>query len=150
MSATALQPQPQITEWLTKEQAALILGHTREWVDTKIRQRQIATRQQPVQGRRPLTLVNPDDIERLKQEQSTPALLAPDKLRLPPYPPLPPPPIPPYLDLERASEWSGLPEGLLRLFVREGRLAAVKYGKYYIARRDLEHLELDVRKAQIP
>ncbi len=138
MSGQALAP---ITEWLTKDQASRALGISRETLDAWIRQRKLSTRKQPREGVRPLTLVDPEDVERLKAERTVHALL----------PPAPPPanngltiPQPkPFLELQAAADYSGLPRLLLLSLIKRGKLPAIAWSHlWYVARRDLEDLEL--------
>lgn len=151
MSATALARTQPITEWLTKPQAAQILNCSREWIDRLISKRLIATRKQPRQGMRPIALVNPEDVERLRAEQATPALLVnsapnPRALEYPKPPPLPPKP---FLELHAAAEFCGLPYRLLLKLIARDFLAAVPFnGVWYVSRRDLEGLELGARKVR--
>lgn len=146
-----------ITEWLTKEQAARILGCSREWIDRKVRKREIEQRKQPVEGRRAIMLVNPDDIDRLKGQQKTDVVLGPEAVQVERRiagllnAPKPPPPTPPkpFMELHAAADWSGLPYRLLLRLIREGRLASAPFdGMHYVARRDLDNLELGVRMVQ--
>ncbi len=139
-TGTALERLP-VTQWLTKDQASRALGISRETLDAWIRKKQLSTRKQPREGVRPLTLVDPEDVERLKSQRIVHALLPPEPQRIPNGLTIPQPK--PFLELQAAADYSGLPRNLLRQLIKTGKLPGIRWWHlWYVARRDLEDLEL--------
>jgi excisionase family DNA binding protein len=63
------------SEWPTVEEAAQQLGASTRTIARWIAERRIATQRRPVRGRKPVVVVDPQDVERIKSEQQTPVVL---------------------------------------------------------------------------
>ncbi len=144
-----------LENWPTKGDVVSQLGISERSLERLIQQRKVRTAYKKVPGRRPLPLVHPEDVQRLRQEvlpavpdgshkaltipnrQGVANLLASlatgngarvelkDKF---------------YLTLKEASELSGLPKSYLHRKIKEGTLPTLSAGGYRIHRVDLEML----------
>ena len=154
-------------QWMTKQEVAAALAISERTVDNYIAQRLLSSRPQARAGKRPITVVSVADVERLRAEQNRGAILPPETktptLELVPEAAIPqlaqlaealvarlarsePAPPKPFLTIVEAAEYSGLPERLLRRFVRNGTLRAVMFGKekhIWVKRCDVDALELE-------
>lgn len=152
--------------WMTKAAAARELNCSERTIENYVAERKLASRRQAQAGRRPLTLVNPHDVSRLKAEQNrgvlltaptqTPAKAEPRLHELAVADTLPravdllaklaAQRVPkPYMTLAEASEYTGLPEGLLKRFIKRGELPrAVFKGQTYLRTADVAGLELEL------
>lgn len=139
--------------WLSKDEAARRLQVSTRTIETWVSERKLGSKLQPVEGRRPMTVVDAQDVDRLAAEQHRGAILPPERepasmalatiapqivalvtaLReaLPPPATLPPAPVyagpKPFMTLEEAAEFTSLPVKLLRRLIRQKRLAAERF-----------------------
>jgi hypothetical protein len=137
------------SQWITKPEAARLLGVSPRTIETYVGDRKLSTKMQPVEGRRALPLINRDDVERLASEQNRGAIL--NSVQSPPESEKAlarvedftrllatilkarsdvPPALKPFMTLEEAGEYTSLPLGLLRKLIREKRLPAERYVEY--------------------
>lgn len=137
------------------------LGVSERTVENYIAERRLGSRPRQRAGKRALTVVDPDDVERLAAEQQRGAILAqqpPSSQAIAARAPevvdaviaalrgaTPIAQIAkPFVTLAEAAEYSGLPVRLLRRIVKRGGLAAVSFaGETYVKRADLDALDLD-------
>src|SRR4051794_22390329 len=123
--------EDKLGNWPDKHAAAATLGLSLRSVERLISQKKIRVKHRPILGRKPLTILNPEDIERIKAEV-LPPVPAPGKTgsALVPHRPvkaadmlaaLTPPRVPLdkklFLTLREASEFSGLPQTYLRRLI---------------------------------
>jgi hypothetical protein len=160
-----MAPQPITEDWLSTDEAARRLKTTVRTVERYIKEQRVGSAKKRCPGRKPMTLVDPDDVARLVAEQNKGAVLAPETLRehtgaqvtlINSVPAMVqriadaientrPPRVPPFMMLEEAARYSGLPEGLLMKFIRAGQLPAVSYGhkrNTWVKTADLDDFEL--------
>ncbi len=151
----------ELDEWKTKEEAAQLLQVGVKTVERYAKADKIRREYRRIPGRRPLPVYNPEDIEKIRQENvpMTPAepqpsqaltrkldpaaflsaLLQnvqngngqPSKVRLSEKL---------YLTLNEAAEFTGLSKTLLRRKIHDGELTALRDGGFKIRREDLESL----------
>jgi len=147
-----------LDEWKTKEEAAQLLQVGVKTVERYAKSDKIRREYRRVPGRRPLPVYNPEDIEKIRQEN----------VPMTPVEPLPPQALARkldpaaflsallqngngqapqvrlseklYLTLNEAAEYTGLSKTLLRRKIHDGELQALKDGGFKIRRRDLEGL----------
>ncbi|HEX4138341.1 MAG TPA: hypothetical protein VHY84_27270 [Bryobacteraceae bacterium] len=154
-AARMSSPSPSLdtSNWPTLTEAAVVLGTNertiRRWIEAK--RLQAGTR--PVVGRKPLTIIEPEGVERMRFERMPPVLLRdegraasndaahPDSMALAPHVPenaghlqhflagvlqgYPVQRPKPWLNLDEAAEFSGLPRGWLLARARLGAQGAV-------------------------
>jgi hypothetical protein len=130
--------------WLSKEEAARQLGTTVRTVERYVAERKLGCRPLRMPGRKPLPTIDPEDVARMASEMNKGAVLPPqlleskagaqiDVLRM--IPDLVnriaesielsrPPRVRQFMTIEEAAQYTSLPLGLLRRFVRQGRLPA--------------------------
>lgn len=122
-------------EWMNAETALKHLRCSQRTLDRMTQNGKIKTRQEPLPGRRPVTLYNGADVE----QRSSQLLAGQRKLGLPMLP-APVAPVPTLtLSYREARALSGLPERLLREAVAAGKLNAFPVrGSHRISRASLE------------
>ena len=140
--------------WPDKHAAAATLGLSFRSVERLIEQKKIHIKHRPILGRKPLTILNPEDVDRIKAEV-LPPVPAPAKTGsvLVPHRPvkaadmlaaLTPPRVPLdkklFLTLREASEFSGLPQSYIRRLIASKKLKVIVAAGYRIKRADLERL----------
>jgi excisionase family DNA binding protein len=157
--------------WLTKIEASKRLGVSERTIENYIAQNHLSTRPEQRRGKRPITLIDPDDVARLRAEQNRGAIIHgpndPSHFLAEPAREIATsisaigPALPqlvtaiaqnlvqrapkPFLTLAEASAFTGLPAGLLRRFIRRGELPCVRYGRdVYVKTRDLDELQLEL------
>jgi excisionase family DNA binding protein len=168
MSGSAAQPAP---EWPTVEEAARMLSTSTRTIARWISERRLASQKSPRAGRKPVVIVDPRDLERIRSEQQTSVVLPPvsndavkqeskiarkqetqsgvtgDQWKL----------MAkllsiqleshraPFMDLEVASEYSCLPVRLLRRLIRQDKLPACRFkGTWYVKRENLDGIDFDL------
>jgi excisionase family DNA binding protein len=152
--------------WLTKLEAMAMLGVSERTIETWIGEQRLGSRPEPRPGKRPLTMVDGDDVERIRAERNKGAIIRtpPASTEIDPVPPAPGDQvlalalrmIGPALERERPKEWltveeaaeySGLPEAFLLRAARRGRVIALDVGKgrrdWRILREDLSRIRAD-------
>jgi excisionase family DNA binding protein len=154
--------------WLTKTEASKQLGVSERTIENYIAQNHLSTRPEQRRGKRPITLIDPDDVARILAERNRGAILPKeavsaehgtqlarindfagaflagirDAVHAVPSPLSTPRA---FLTLAAAAEYSGLPAGLLRRFIRRGELPCVRYGRdVYVKTRDLDELQFEL------
>lgn len=152
---------PHPSAWPSQTEAAVQLGTNERTIRRYIASGRLRSAKRPVVGAKPQTVIHPDDIARVRQEQERePARM---ELELPRIEPAasalaelfagaaraladakakPVPTL--FLNLDQAAEASGLPRRLLlKLIHTPGYLKAAHHsGEWYVRRADLEALEL--------
>lgn len=141
------RPAPDLSQWLTKSQAAEQLRTSISTIERMIQRRELESTHRPQPGRKPETVVSPADIARMRPLVATPAFLtAPQTQELAAIAPTPAAAIAPllaafsqaftqpripqrYMTLEEASEATGLSVRYLRGVIKAGQLQAVKDGR---------------------
>lgn len=151
--------------WLTKKEAADTLNIGEKTIERYVAKGKIQQSWRKVEGRRPIAVYNPTDIEKLKPEhfraefvEIEPETKAVAKAA--------PPPLAArngaemfqflaaamgsaqtvalkeklFLTVEEAAAYSGLPQAYLRRLIAEEKLAVIRSGKSFIRRKDLETL----------
>jgi excisionase family DNA binding protein len=146
--------EDKLAHWPDKYAAAATLGLSPRSVERLIQQKKIRVKHRPILGRKPLTVLNPEDVERIKAEV-LPPVPAPAKAgtALVPHRPvkaadmlaaLTPPRVPLdkklYLTVREASEYAGLPQSYIRRLITGKKLKAIVAAGYRIKRADLERL----------
>jgi excisionase family DNA binding protein len=150
-------------DWLSKAKASKSTGQSERTIERMVARGEIRQAYRRVPGRRPLAVLNPEDVERLKAQTvqpvmseygATPVVTTEDR-QIAPVGITPrqglaelltailerqrPAYFPRYLDIPTAAEYVGLPERYLRRMVGEGKLPALKTGRGWRVRRD--HLD---------
>lgn len=154
-------PSQDYSDWLTKSEAAQALQCAEKTIERLAAKGDLQQGFRRVPGRRPLAVYHPSDIERLKSnsipfvsppltDQSTPTALVPAKensvtLITALTAALAKPPVVAldkklYLNLDEAAEYSGLPRRHLQRLISDGKLEALKLGRWCIKRSSLETL----------
>lgn len=156
--ADIAQASPQdYAQWKLKADAIRDLGLSERTIERLIQAGRIRTAQRRVPGRRPLTVLHPDDVEQIRRE-----IIPAQPTGPPPVPaarhsngaPLPSlsfeafqallrgPAVPLhrklYLTVAEAVAYSGLPKAVLLRWIHAGTLPAIRAGGYRIRRADLE------------
>ena len=150
--------------WQTKAEAVALLGISERTIERMVQAGRIHQVYKHVPGRRPIAVLNPKDIGKVKAETIKPVPVpvvhedtdgaSRDLVPLSPQnaashlltalasvtPQRVPVTSKVYLPLKEASEYSGLPAAYLRRLIGEGTLPALKTGGYRIRRADLEKL----------
>ena len=131
-------------EWIPKAQFAQELNISEKTVERLVAQGHIRSSYRRVPGRRSMVILHPDDCAKMRDESLRPQ-------PIPANSPTPkrqkktliPQPLQAkvFLDLQEASAYSGLPEGLLKDLIRRGQLWAIKRGRYFLKREALEDLQ---------
>jgi hypothetical protein len=147
MASQSSQSSQPAFDWPTQEKAAEQLGTTVRTIQRLVSERKMASRLQPVPGRKPVVLIDPQDIERILNERRKTVILpavsnAAGKLqrmdagsdpfaglavhlaRIAAAFPAPQPPSP-WMTLKEAAAWSKMPKGYLLRRAREGWTAAI-------------------------
>jgi len=153
----------QLGHWKSQAEAAEILKCSEKTISRMARQGKIEKAMRRVPGRKPMPVFNPRDIERLRSEtvdlQPFPveetkeekalalrpsqdganlfAQVLAERLGSPQAVPLE---RKVFLNLEQASEYTGMPKGWLRRQIINGELPAILSGGWRIRRADLEKL----------
>ena len=146
--------------WMTKAEAVAFSGVSLRTIEREISLQKIRTKQRRQVGRRSVTILHPDDVERLRSDFTPLAVepgasltiddgerqLSPSRSQgdmitgLLQYVR----PIvegkPAFLPIKQAAEYIGLPEGYLRKCIKEGKLTPIVHGGYYIRLGDLYRL----------
>ncbi len=150
--------------WKTKAEAVALLGISERTIERMVQAGRIHQAYKHVPGRRPIAVLNPKDISKVKAETikpvSVPVTHEDTDGASGALVPLPsqnaaaslltalasatPPRVSVlnklFLTLKEASEYAGLPVAYLRQVIGEGTLPALKTGGYRIRRADLEKL----------
>jgi excisionase family DNA binding protein len=141
--------------WLTKAEAALRLGVSERTIETWISERKLGSKPLPRSGKRPATMVDPADVERVAASSTAVPSTAPHQpaaaavplvaqLLAAAFQPQATPQPKPFLTLAAAAEFSGLPAGLLRKLIRQRHLKAARHGdETYIRTADIEQIHFD-------
>jgi excisionase family DNA binding protein len=145
---------PKYSDWLTKSEAAAALECNEKTIERLAARKELKQGFRPLAGRRPAAVYDPADVNRLVEQKRSAALssdaaravVATEKKLPAPKPAMPaalePSPVPivqnMFLTLEEAAAYTVLPKGLVLRLVRKRALGAIKYGRWYIYRRDLE------------
>ena len=153
----------QLRHWKSQAEAAEILKCSEKTISRMAGQGKIEKALRRVPGRKGMPVFNPRDIERLRSETvdlkpfpveeakeekalarrpsqaagDVFAQLLADRLGSPQAVPLE---RKMFLNLEQASEYTGMPKGWLRRQIKSGELPAILSGGYRIRRADLEKL----------
>jgi hypothetical protein len=134
--------------WLTKAEAQAMLGVSERTIETWIGEQRLGSRPEPRPGKRPLTMVDGDDVERIRAERNKGAIIRtpPASTEIAPVSPAAPnellalalrmmardaesrTAIRPWLNLEEAAEYSGLPKSFLLALAVHGTLLALNVG----------------------
>ena len=142
--------EDQFNGWLTKAEAAQKTGISERTIERLVARGEIRQSYRHIPARRPITILHPEDIDKLKQKT---------------LPPVPTPPIngaltksmvtdrfnfltPPrvaikdkiFLTIDEAAELSGLPKAHLRRLIADESLPAIKAHGWRIRRADIEKL----------
>ena len=150
--------------WKTKAEAVALLGISERTIERMVQAGRIQQAYKRVPSRRPIAVLNPKDIDKVKAETIKPVsvpvpledtdgvsrALTPLSSQnnvshlLTALASVTPQRVPLtskiFLPLKEASEYSGLPMAYLRRLIGEGALPALKTGGYRIRRTDLENL----------
>ena len=150
-----------LDDWFTKSQAASVLRVSEKTIERLATKGEIrrATRKRP--GVRPSPVYCPEDLDRVKNAQTPPAVVMPPQAEAGGVPALAPragelsaflqslitgADVPLrdklFLSVKEATRFSGLPESTIRRLLRSGKLPGVKTGGWRIKRSDLEQLNL--------
>ena len=169
MPKTDSAPKPDHSDWLTREEAAQVIGVSTKTVSKLERDRKLQRRNRSRPGQPPVSIYHPDDVRRAAEHYRRTlevGILSPvdghnghngtARALMPARNPgaileallhassLSRVPITErvYLKLAEASEYSGLPQGYLRELVRSSKLNAITEGirGWRIKRSDLEKL----------
>jgi hypothetical protein len=157
---------PKYADWQTKSEAAEALGVNEKTIERLAAAKQLKQAFRPEPGKRAAAVYDPADVARVLEERR-----AKKEIALTPHPArvkpisnpawlpalqsigpalealkaLAPVPVPIaqklMLTLDEAVIYSGMPKAYLLERIRDGRLAAVKYGRWYIRRAALEAVE---------
>ncbi len=157
-------PANPYADWPTKQQVADETGVSVRTLERMIQQKQLQVAQRRISGRKPLVVISPADVERLKQESLEPqAFVMPEEKKRAGSKALtratPPAALLDaisvlasqsatsvrlaervFLSVPEAAAFTGLPKSYLYKQVRSGELKALKLGGWKIRRRDLEQL----------
>jgi hypothetical protein len=146
--------------WKTKAEIVEELGISERTLERMLQRKKITRGQKRIPGRKPITVIAPQDVEKLRAEmvqpepgqsaqttvpalrqqtapalrQSQQALEAVQLHRTTDQIPL----IPLFLNLKASSRYVGLPEETLKRCIREGKVKAFEGRTYFIARAELE------------
>ena len=150
--------------WKTKAEAVAFLGISERTIERMVQAGRIHQAYKHVPGRRPIAVLNPKDLGKVKAETikpvPTPVMHEDADGASGALVPLPPQNIAAsllsaltsgvasrvlvpnklFLTLKEASEYAGLPAAYLRRVIGEGTLPALKTGGYRIRRADLKKL----------
>jgi excisionase family DNA binding protein len=146
-------------EWITKAEAVSLTKISLRTMEREISLGNIRTKQRRQVGRRSVTVLHPEDVERLRkdftplsaaeadsdgeQQSSQLPTLKGQSVSLAALLDYMRPLIagkPAFLPVKEAAEYIGLPEGYLRRCIKEGTLKPINYGGYYIRLVDLHRL----------
>jgi excisionase family DNA binding protein len=140
--------------WLTKQEIMKELGLSERTLERMLQRDEIKRAHRRVPGRKPITVISPDDIERLRAEVVKPEPIpAPEEralavrqrsgmellalLRNTAQVPA----LPLFLSVKEASEFSGLSQALIRRLITQKKLKKVWLDRgYRISRKELETL----------
>jgi helix-turn-helix protein len=140
--------------WLTKQEIMKELGLSERTLERMLQRDEIKRAHCRVPGRKPITVISPDDIERLRAEVVKPEPIpAPEEralavrqrsgmellalLRNTAWVPA----LPLFLSLKEASEFSGLSQALIRRLITQKKFKKVWLDRgYRISRKELETL----------
>jgi predicted HTH domain antitoxin len=151
-------------DWPTQEKAAELLGTTVRTIQRMVSERKIASRLQPVSGRKPVVLIDPADIERVLSERRRTVVLPAvsndpgGKLIAPSEPSREQWKVlttllgiqatsqqKPFMDLDTAAEYSGLPIRMLRRLIREDKLPGCRFSRtWYVKRENLDGIDFEL------
>lgn len=160
-----MSEQDVLSTWLTTSEACARLGISERTLDRKVAAHQIERRNRPAEGRRPIPVHNPEDIERLMTREpaveimraiapsvggeinvaaNLTARLAPAVDQIVPLvvellESIPRPPRP-WMTIGEASAYSGLPKAGLRRLVRTGALPSVRGQSTLVRKVDVDEL----------
>lgn len=166
MPATKQRPSVpgDTSAWLTKSEAAAALNIGEKTIERYAAKGKIQQSWRRVEGRRPIAVYNPADIEALKAEHFQAEFVMPEEKNglavqtqrqqpgngkpsmdmerffgaMAAAVQIPARKEKLFLTLEEAAEFSGLPQAYLTRAIKSGELPAIKSGKVFIRRRDLE------------
>lgn len=146
-------------EWMTKAEAVAWSGVSLRTIEREISLQKIRTKQRRQIGRRSVTVLHPDDVQRLRSDFTPVAVegaslpVSNGETHLPSVHSQSDVvtsflqyirPIvegtPAFLPIKEAAEYIGLPEGYLRRLVKEGKLTPIIHGGYFIRLSDLHRL----------
>ena len=153
-------PDDSLNDWLTKTQAAAFLQVSEKTIERLASKGDLHRATRKRQGARPLPVYDPDDLQKVKDSQTTTPAVVPEAAptqtkALAPRLDFPsflqalsetPRDVPLqdklFLNLKEAARYSGLPLSLIRRLIKENKLPAIKAGGWRIKRADLEQLDL--------
>lgn len=155
-------------DWLTKAEAAQLLGISERTLERLVARGEVQQAARRIPGRKPLVVLHPGDVEKIRQETAQPAFVVPEqetaltpasanRATLPPGPGLvemlvlslqrqeqaaqrQEQAIRRYLTLPEAADYVGLPQSYLRRLIADGQLEAIKAGGWRVRRIDLDKL----------
>jgi len=130
--------------WLPKAQFAQELNISEKTVERLVAQGHIRLSYRRVPGRRSMVILHPDDCAKMRDQSLLPQpILADNTTPKRHKKTLMPQPLQAkvFLDLQEASAYSGLPEGLLKDLIKQGQLWAIRRGRYFVKREALEELQ---------
>jgi hypothetical protein len=145
--------------WLTKAEAVSYSGISLRTIEREISLKKIRTKQRRQVGRRSVTVLHPEDVERLRQAFTPLAVESEGLGKMDEDGQLPirrgqgdvitaflqyvRPLVegkPAFLPVKEAAKFVGLPEGYLRKCIREGTLTPIIHDGYYLRLADLYRL----------
>ena len=146
-TARELEKQPNLTAWLSKEEAADALRTSIKTIERMTARGQLRCAQRPAPGRKPQPVYDPEQIAGLMRQREllplalgdgiTPTALVPAASAFASAPSQ----LPRFLGLEQAAAYCGLSAPLLRRLIREKQLQALRDGRQWKLRReDLDKL----------
>jgi excisionase family DNA binding protein len=143
-------------DWLTKMEVRQRTGISERTLERKIQQKEIRREYRNIPGRKPLSILHPDDVKELIEKTLKPGPLTPtvshaanNAVRPKVTPPdlaaflaaLKPPTVTldkkVYLSLQEAATFSGLPKSHLRQKLQQGVIPGVKLAGWRIKPADL-------------
>jgi excisionase family DNA binding protein len=151
-----------LADWPSKAEVAERLGMHTKTIDRAINRGEIQQAYRRVAGRRPMPVLNPEDVAKLEaatvqpqpyimsgEQTGTMALAAP-RVSAGSLPALVellqaasarPAPLPLFLTVDQAAEYTGLPGATVKAFLRDETLPAIKTGRgWRIRRSDLDKI----------
>ena len=145
--ATAVANQPDLTSWLSKEEAADALRTSLKTIERMAARGSLQVAHRPLAGRKPQPVFNPEQIAGLMRQRELLPLALGDGVGPLAMLPAPsafaaaPPSLPRYLTLDQAAQYCGLSAPLLRRLIRQQTLPALRDARQWKVRReDLDKL----------
>jgi excisionase family DNA binding protein len=140
-------------EWVTKVEARERTGLSERTIERMIQDGKIKRAYRPFPGRKPLAVLDPDDVAKLEEQTLKPIAMQTAAPTLPAVNPSQPDMtalsafLQPrlkineklYLTVDEAAEYAGLPKAHIRKQIKQGVIHAVKLSGWRIKRKDLEN-----------